>query len=204
MSAPIGGGWALRTVIGDRKSITLTIQGASWEEAKLPSYQGFKMINGAPAKLMEIWSMQQGGADNERLWLGTEPGGLFSSTDGGVSFELNEPLWYHSSRQKEGKWFGAGSDFPFIHSIEVNPYNSSHLYVAISCAGIFESLDKGASWQPKNKGLLAAYLPNPKVEVGQDPHQLLINPVSLMYFGSKIIVVFILPKMEENCGPKFF
>ena len=151
-------------------------QGASWEEAKLPSYQGFKMINGAPAKLKEIWSMQHGGADSERLWLGTEPGGLFSSTNGGATFELNEPLWDHTSRQKEGKWFGAGSDFPFIHSIEINPHNSSHLYVAISCAGIFESMDNGASWQPRNKGLLATYLPNPNVEVGQDPHQLLINP----------------------------
>ena len=153
-------------------------QGVSWVEARLPSYQGFRMINGTPAKLKGIWSMQHAGTDPVKLWLGTEPGGLFSSADGGASFELNEPLWYHSSRQKEGQWFGAGSDYPFIHSIEVNPHNSNHIYVAISCAGIFESLDNGASWAPKNEGLLATYLPNPRVEVGQDPHQLLIHPDS--------------------------
>ena len=39
-------------------------------------------------------------------------------------------------------------------------------------------LDNGASWQPRNKGLLATYLPNPNAEVGQDPHQLLMNPDS--------------------------
>ena len=37
-------------------------------------------------------------------------------------------------------------------------------------------MDNGASWQPRNKGLLATFLPNPNVEVGQDPHQLLMNP----------------------------
>ena len=153
-------------------------QGVSWVEARLPSYHGFKMVNGTPAKLKEIWSMKHGGGYPGKLWLGTEPGGLFSSTDGGASFELNEPLWYHASRQKGGQWFGAGSDLPFIHSIEINPYDSNHIYIAISCAGIFESLDNGTSWKPRNEGLLATYLPNPKVKVGQDPHQLLIHPES--------------------------
>ena len=43
----------------------------------------------------------------------------------------------------------------------------------MSCAGVFETMDAGKTWHPRNKGLKAAYLPNPNVEVGHDPHLLL-------------------------------
>ena len=33
-----------------------------------------------------------------RIYVGTIPGGLFTSNDGGESFELNRPLWNHESR----------------------------------------------------------------------------------------------------------
>ncbi|MEL6942301.1 MAG: glycosyl hydrolase, partial [Bacteroidota bacterium] len=80
------------------------------------------------------------------------------------------------SRADENQWFGAGKDDPFIHSIVVDPRDSDHVYVAVSCAGVFETKDGGQSWQPRNKGLIAAYLPNPNVEVGHDPHRLLMCP----------------------------
>ena len=122
--------------------------------------------------------MAEGGEDKPNcLWLGTEPGGLFKSEDGGSTFQLVESLWNHSSRKKEGQWFGAGSDHPFIHSIVKNPENSDHIYIAVSCAGVFETRDGGITWQPKNKGLKAAYLPNPNVEVGHDPHSLQMSPI---------------------------
>ena len=153
--------------------------GASWFEVGLPSLKGYKLPNGEQARLMKVWSMAAGGTNNpQRLWLGTEPGGLFVSNNGGDSFQLVESLWYHPSRAKEGQWFGAGSDHPFIHSIVVNPLDSDHLYIAVSCAGVFETKDGGATWNPKNKGLKAAYLPNPNVEVGHDPHLLLMSPTN--------------------------
>ena len=121
--------------------------------------------------------MAEAGNDRpDELWLGTDPGALFYSKNNGSSFDLVVSLWNHPSRQKEGQWFGAGSDYPFIHSIEVDPENSDHIYIAISCAGIFETEDGGNSWIPRNKGLKAAYLPNPDVEVGHDPHLLLMSP----------------------------
>jgi ligand-binding sensor domain-containing protein len=151
-------------------------QGAHWSEASMPSYRMATLLSGEKAKLRQIWSIQQGGNDQpNRLWIGTEPGGLFESKDRGLSFELNQSLWNHPSRKKEGQWFGAGSDFPFIHSIVVNPVDSNHVYIAVSCAGVFESKDGGLNWIAKNNGLLATYLPNPKVEVGHDPHQLLMH-----------------------------
>ena len=123
-------------------------------------------------KLKLIWCMSHAGLDKPtELWLGTEPGGLFHSKDNGDSWQLVESLWHHPSRSK--LWFGAGKDDPFIHSIVVDPRDSDHVYIAVSCAGVFETCDGGKTWSPRNVGLKATYLPNPNVEVGHDPHLLL-------------------------------
>ena len=152
-------------------------QGKSWGEAALPTLRGKELPNGKPARLRQVWCMAEAGDDRpEELWLGTDPGGLFHSNNNGETFQLVESLWNHPSRQTEGQWFGAGSDYPFIHSILVDPNDSDHVYIAVSCAGVFETTDGGASWVPRNKGLTAAYLPNPNVEVGHDPHRLLMSP----------------------------
>ncbi len=150
--------------------------GATWQEAKIPTYSGYLLPDGNKAMLRDIWCLCQGGTDHpDRLWMGTDPGGLFRSDDNGNSFRLVESLWDHPSRREENQWFGAGSDYPFIHSIVLDPGDSDHLYVAVSCAGVFESKDCGNSWIPRNKGLIAAYLPNPNAEVGHDPHHLLMH-----------------------------
>lgn len=150
-------------------------EGQSWEEVKVPVYpQGTQVRKGKPAVLKKMWCMQAAGSNQPgHLWLGTEPGGLFVSTNNGDQFELLDSLWEHPSRSNEMQWFGAGRDFPFIHSIVVDPKDSQHLYIAVSCAGVFESEDGGRSWVPQNNGLVAAYLPNPYAEVGHDPHLLL-------------------------------
>lgn len=151
-------------------------RGETWHEKSLPSFDGIKLPNGSPANLRQLWCMTHAGYDRPgAIWLGTDPGGLFRSADNGSSFKLVKGLWDHPSHQKEKQWSGAGSDCPFIHSIVVDPDDSDHLYIAVSCAGIFESNDGGISWNPKNNGLRAAYLPNPKVEVGHDPHLLLMS-----------------------------
>ncbi len=151
-------------------------QGKNWSITKLPSLKGEKLPNGKLAKVRQIWSMASGGSDQSKnLWLGTDPGALFHSTDNGHTFNLVSSLWKHPSRLKQGQWFGAGSDYPFIHSIVINPEDSNHVFIAISCAGVFETKDGGTTWNPRNNGLIAAYLPNPNVEVGHDPHLLLMS-----------------------------
>ena len=150
-------------------------EGKTWDKLPVPKFPTDAVLKpGKPASLKKIWCMQQAGTDNPNgLWMGTEPGGLFYSDNNGERFELVTALWNHPSRIDENQWFGAGRDYPFIHSIVVNPENSNHIYTAISCAGVFESKDGGSHWNPKNKGLIAAYLPNPNAEVGHDPHLLL-------------------------------
>lgn len=147
-------------------------QGKTWEMIDTPVYpEDATLKSGKPATFRKVWSMTHAGLDRpDELYLGTEPGGLFYSKDGGNSFHLLESLWDHPSRKDE--WFGAGRDHPFIHSIVVDPRDSNHYYIAVSCAGVFETFDNGVNWKPSNKGLIAAYLPNPHVEIGHDPHMM--------------------------------
>src|SRR5690242_17756069 len=83
------------------------------------------------ATLLKLWVL---GFGPGKVYVGTIPGGLFVSEDGGQSFALNRPLWDHPSRGgdlSKGKgtgkthWFGTpaseGGDFaPGIHSIVVD------------------------------------------------------------------------------------
>lgn len=153
-----------------------TNSGNSWEEIEAPKYEdGLEIKPGVPATNKYIWAFTNGGKSNpEKLLVGTIPGGLFTSTDYGKSFQLNESLWNHPSRIDH--WFGGGFDHPGIHSIVVDPRDNNHFYIGISCAGVFETTDNGQSWIVRNKGLRADFLPDPQAEVGHDPHLLLACP----------------------------
>ena len=149
-----------------------TNHGQDWTELAAPKYpEGMEVKDGVPASTRYLWAMSHGGSDQDgKLWIGTEPGGLFVSHNNGDQFELVESLWNEPSRKE--KWFGGGRDHAGIHSVVVDPNNSAHLYVGISCAGVYESIDGGANWAVRNKGLRADYLPDPFTDVGHDPHLL--------------------------------
>lgn len=153
-----------------------TDEGASWPEVDAPAYPvDAEVSDGTPAALSYLWVIQPGDpADLNRLYAGTEPGGLFVSGDGGTSWDLNEPLWEHPSRKTE--WFGAGRDHPGIHSVIVDPRDPSHVYVGVSVAGVFETRDGGETWAPRNVGVESEFLPDPTSDVGADPHLLVACP----------------------------
>lgn len=144
--------------------------GKQWDELEAPKYpEGEEIKDGVPAATKLLWAFSNGGNDKPgTIYVGTEPGGLFKSTDNGDSFELVRGLWDHPSRKTQ--WFGGGRDHPGIHSILVDPKDSDHVYIGISCAGVFETLDGGVNWHPMNHGLKAEFLPDPASEIGQDPH----------------------------------
>lgn len=152
-----------------------TDRGKTWRAVGIPSYEGLEYRPGKPATLKRLWVMQHAGADRpDCFWIGTEPGGLFYSRDHGSNFHINESLWYDASRLDDNQWFGTGTDFPFIHTILLDPQNSDHIYIGVSCAGVFESVDGGKTWTPRNNGLIAGYLPKITPFVGHDPHQMLM------------------------------
>jgi photosystem II stability/assembly factor-like uncharacterized protein len=116
---------------------------------------------------VQIWSLAAG--SDGVLWAGTLPGGLFRSDDRGASWRLVESLWMRPERKE---WFGGGYDFPGIHSILVDPRDPAHLTLAISCGGIWQTRDAGATWENTSKGMFAEFMPPERREDPniQDPH----------------------------------
>lgn len=140
------------------------------------------------ATLLKLWVIGFGAPGT--VYVGTIPGGLFVSQDGGESFELNLPLWYHESRGgdlSEGRgsgqtaWFGTpaaeGEFAPGIHSIAVDPRDPKRILVAVSSGGVIESSDGGQSWRSRNAGLTNDYMPDgEQTEWGHDPHYVALCP----------------------------
>ena len=150
-------------------------EGQSWQEIEAPKYPpGSEAKEGVEATLRYIWAFATStDASDTILWIGTEPGGLFKHNWIDQTTELNRPLWEHPSRLPH--WFGGGRDFAGIHSIVIDPDDKNHLFIGISCAGVFETRDGGGTWQARNNGLIAEFLPNPKAEYGHDPHLLVAS-----------------------------
>ncbi len=141
-----------------------------WVEVSTPAFPKTDTGDGPAVEL--IWELSSGGNNQPgTLWAGTIPGGLFKSTDHGDSWQLIESLWARPEREF---WFGGGYDAPGIHSICVHPHNSQHLTLAVSCGGVWESLDEGASWSLIGQGLRAAFLPPEQAyePTSQDPHRM--------------------------------
>jgi photosystem II stability/assembly factor-like uncharacterized protein len=63
-----------------------------------------------------------------------------------------------------------------VHSICCDPADAQRMYVGISAAGVFRTDDGGVSWTPKNKGVLADFLPHHYPAVGQCVHHLEMHP----------------------------
>lgn len=160
-----------------------------WTECQVPVYEPGAVVammgedesgqpKRKPASLAEIWALAGGGPDQpDLLWAGTIPGGLFRSTDRGQSWQMVESLWERPERMK---WFGGGKDEPGIHSVCVDPRDSRHVTIGISCGGVWDSRDGGESWACCGKGMRATYMPpeladDPNI---QDPHRLVQCPTN--------------------------
>lgn len=144
-----------------------------WREVGVPKYPVVEgeEADDAPA-LVQIWELVTGGDDQSgTLWAGTIPGGLFKSSDRGENWSLVESLWNAPEREK---WGGGGYDQPGIHSICVDPQNSSRLSLAVSSGGVWISEDAGDSWTLAGNGLRAEFMP-PDMQydqIMQDPHRM--------------------------------
>ncbi len=147
-------------------------QSNQWQACQTPQYPAGAVVKpGQPASTVLIWSgLYQ--PSMHRLWIGTDPGGLFYSDDGGMTHRLCKSLWHHPSRPDH--WFGGGRNHAGIHTILANPDDAQNLWIGVSCAGVFQTTDGGLSWTGQNRGLKAEYLPDPFTEFGHDPHDMKI------------------------------
>ncbi len=148
-------------------------RGKAWEEVTSPAYppkpEGIEDTN--PWTLDQVWILEGFHRKQpQRVWAGTNPGGLFRSDDGGRSWSLVESLWNMPARKQ---WFGGGYDIPGIHSICVHPDDPDDIVVGVSCGGAWRTRDGGATWTA-GKGMRATFMP-PEEQMNpatQDPHRI--------------------------------
>jgi photosystem II stability/assembly factor-like uncharacterized protein len=136
--------------------------GKTWEHA-----EELGLPEASELKLNATWHIEPG--SGSELWLGADPGVLFKSGDGGVTWEVNRSLLEHPTREQ----WNPGAGGLCCHSIQLV---NGTIYIAISAAGGFRSEDGGESWSPINKNVAAEFMPDPYPEVGQCVHKLLVHP----------------------------
>lgn len=142
--------------------------GQSWQMVGAPEFP-----KGDERTITRLWHIQPGHpSQSGRIWLGADPGALFRSDDHGQTWIPITGINDHPTR--EGWMPGAGG--MMVHTIIQDPDDADRLFVAISAAGVFRTEDGGQSWQPKNKGVRADFLPEKYPDIGQCCHHLVISP----------------------------
>ena len=146
-----------------------TDMGQTWERS-----EGLGLPEESGLKLASTWHLEPGHPSEQgTLWLGGEPGVLFRSDDSGASWQVNEALLGHETRDK----WEPGAGGLITHSITLDPDDARKLWIGISAAGVFRSEDGGGSWQPRNQGTEACFAPDDRFpEVGQCVHKVLAHP----------------------------
>ena len=152
--------------------------GKSWTEISVPGTprrERRKAPVQAPSPkfpVKNLWHIEPGREDAPgTLLLGVDPASLWRSDDEGDSWKPVRGLNDHPTR----KSWGPGAGGLCLHTIMLDPDDPNVMYAGISAAGLFRSDDGGKHWTPKNKGVLAEFLPNKYPEVGQCVHKLVID-----------------------------
>jgi photosystem II stability/assembly factor-like uncharacterized protein len=120
-----------------------------WEQA-----EGATLPEGDEKALERIWVIVPGEADG-LLYAGGDPGPLFESRDGGLTWALNRGLWDHPTRSD----WNPGNGGLCLHTIAPWPGDPSKLLVAISAVGVWLTDDGGETWRHSNDGIVPDYVP---------------------------------------------
>jgi hypothetical protein len=153
--------------------------GKSWKEARRPPAFP-RAAEGQKGLVVDhIFWLSPGHASEKGIWFaGSSPPGLFRSDDGGDTWEGVAGFNEHPRRSSwVGEGQGAPPDGATLHSILIDPRDPSHMYLGLSAGGVFESVDKGATWRPLNIGCRADFIPVPDPEYGHDPHCVQLHPL---------------------------
>jgi hypothetical protein len=88
--------------------------------------------------------------DDQYLYAGTQPAGLYRSSDEGSSWEL-----CHSFERLPGKdeWEQLGHGGPQVRDLTAHPRAPSKLFVAVEAEGVYVSPDYGDTWNFRSYGL---------------------------------------------------
>jgi photosystem II stability/assembly factor-like uncharacterized protein len=176
MSGPLCEGWPILDVTYEPSQGLLYAGGGSpwygpavWRSPDLGatwthSSTGLTYGDGEPA-VTRVWNVTPGG--DGLLYAGVEPAGLFRSTDGGETWEHVRGLRDHPTRTQ----WQPGAGGLICHTIVPDPTDPDHLWVGISAVGVFETRDGGRTWETRNRGVRADFIPGPPPEFGQCVHK---------------------------------
>lgn len=117
--------------------------------------------------LERIWQLNPDPDRPEVVWAGCEPTSLWRSTDHGRSFSLVRGLWDHPHRQS----WQPGAGGAAVHTVVTDPVDAERVLVAMSTGGVYATADGGASWEPRNQGIRADFMPDPYPAYGQCVHK---------------------------------
>jgi len=145
--------------------------GKTWSD---PESYNIKFPEGSDVSLKQIWQIVSDPHDADTLYCGVEPAALFKSTDGGETWSLNRGLFDHPHRTQ---WMPGGGGL-CLHTILPDPSNAKRMWIAISTGGVYRTDDGGATWEPRNKGICARFMPPDQQypEWGQCVHKVVTHP----------------------------
>lgn len=174
--------WPINHVIADPATNTIYAAGgnewfgpAVWKSADLGrtwshSSDGLAYEPGAEP-IKTVWSLA---SDGQALYAGVQPAGLFRSDDQGKTWIHIEGLQRHPTRPE---WSPGGAGL-ILHSLVLDPADKGRIWVGISAAGVFYTGDGGKTWEPRNTGTRADFMPEGQnyPEFGQCVHCLVMAP----------------------------
>ncbi len=152
--------------------------GATWAEASAPPR--FPTGDRLGRSVRFTFWLQPGHPSEPGVWYGgASPQGLFRTEDGGDT-------WAPVSGWNDHRLWETWAEFPeegtpsgsLVHSINIDPRDPAHLYIALSAGGVFETTNRGEDWEPLNRGISADFLPDPDPEYGHDPHCMRLHPAA--------------------------
>lgn len=144
--------------------------GASWST---PERKTVRFPDDSGLALANIWQLKPGRpSEPDTVYCGVEPAALFESRDAGESWNPVDALLHHEQRPK---WMPGGGGL-CLHTIVLDPAEPRRMGIAISTAGFYRTDDGGASWQPRNRGVRAEFLPDKYPELGQCVHKVVNHP----------------------------
>lgn len=174
--------WPINHVIGDPLTGAIHAGGGSpwfgpavWtshDRGRTWTHSSEGLRNEAESDPVEaVWSLA---ADDGRLLVGVQPGALFESRDGAKSFTPFPGLQAHPTRPH---WNPGGAGL-ILHSIVTDAERPERIWVGISAAGVFATEDGGLSWEPRNRGTRADFMPDGQKtpEFGQCVHCIVKAP----------------------------
>ncbi len=132
------------------------------------------MPRGSGLSLNAVWAIEPApSAGPNVVYAGIDPAALYRSDDRGETFTLNEGLFNHPHRPKWVPGFGGLC----LHSILLPPHDPERIYVAISSAGVYRTVDGGKSWERCNRGVTLNPGVDPYPDFGsQCAHKIRLDP----------------------------